>query len=305
MGFFTRLPLSDIQAIQISGETLTLSGSTNFVGTLKSKGVEIDATTTVTGDVLTYIGNGKIKLTSGAGSSSFNGSRTVTRSGIPNVNVGGITVNQFLEGYFFPAIPPGASLSGGAIRYFGNNTTVNLSYTATRNTLPINLITIDGNNVPLTNGGNTQSGVSGKTLSVNNTNQTFTLAVRDSSNTITNATTSVIFEHKRYFFGNSQNLLALADSGITTVVNLNDVGGSSEFSTTRVKATFTKTLAGEFFYYVIPASFGAPSFNINGLLNTDFSSKAFSFVNPLGYAASFVIWRTNNLLTGNFNFTVS
>src|SRR5579859_2855824 len=137
MPFFTRPDLSDIEFRQLTGSTLSMSGTTNFSGTLKSKGTTIDASLTgaTSGDVLTYIGGGKIKLTSGAGSSAFNSSRTTTRSGIPAVNVGGSSVNQFLEGYFFPAVPPAALISGGATRYFGDNSTVSLSYTATRNTL--------------------------------------------------------------------------------------------------------------------------------------------------------------------------
>lgn len=305
-GFFTRPDLSDIQFKQLTGSTLTMSGSTNFTGKLKSKGVEIDASISgaTTGDVLTYIGGGKIKLTAGAGSSSFNGNRTVTRSGIPNINVGGSTVNQFLEGYFFPSVPPGAALSGGNTRYFGDNSTVTLSYTATRNTLPITSIKLDGVTIALTNSGNTQSGVTGKTLTTPNTNQTFNLAVKDSSNATTNASTSVNFSHKRYFYGDNVNLIGQSDSTITTNVNLHDPA-NAEFASSRVKSTFSLTLSSQFFYYVIPASFGTPSFVINGLSNTDFSSQAFTLTNPLGFAASFVIWRTNNLLSGNFSFSVS
>ena len=42
----TRPHLSDIQIVQLSGESLTLSGTTNFAGILKSKDIEIDATVT-------------------------------------------------------------------------------------------------------------------------------------------------------------------------------------------------------------------------------------------------------------------
>lgn len=308
MGFFTRPDLNDIQFQQLTGATLTLSGSTNFKGTLKSKNIEIDASVTgmsQTGHVLTYIG-GKIQLRPGSNAdTNFNSARSTTRSGIPSVNVGGTTVNQFLEGYFFPSVPPGASLTGGGTRLFGNNAGVTLSYTATRNTLLINQITLDGVQIALTNGGNTQAGSTGKTLTTPNTNQTFTLAVRDTNNVTTNATTQVVFSHKRFFYGDNQNLIGQSDANITTNVNLHEIGGESEFATSRVKSTFSVVLAGEFFYYVMPASFGTPTFTINGLSNTDFSSQAFSFTNSAGFVTVFVIWRTNNLLTGNFNFSVA
>lgn len=305
-GFFTRPSISDTQMRQLTGDTINLSGTTNFVGTLKSKGTIIDGSVTgaTSGDVLTYIGGGRIKLTSGSGASAFDSNRTTTRSGIPAVNVAGSTVNQFLEGYFFPSVPPGAALSGGNTRYFGDNSTVNLSYTATRNTLPITSIKLDGVAITITNGGNTQSGVTGKTLSTPNTNQTFTLAVKDSSNATTNASTSVVFSNKRYFYGDNVNLIGQSDAAITTNVNLHDPA-NAEFASSRVKGTFSLTLSGQFFYYVIPASFGTPSFVINGLSNTDFSSQAFTHTNPFGFTVPFVIWRTNNLLSGNFSFSVS
>jgi hypothetical protein len=64
MSFRTRPVFSDRQIIQPSDESITLSGSTNFVGTLKSKGVEIDATDTnaEVGYSLIYDENGRIVL---------------------------------------------------------------------------------------------------------------------------------------------------------------------------------------------------------------------------------------------------
>jgi len=308
MGFFTKLPLNDIQVKQLSGDTLTLSGTTNILGILKSKNIEIDATVSgasASGHVLTYIG-GKIQLQppTGGGETDFDSARATTRSGIPAVNVGGATVTEFLEGYFFPSVAPAASISGGGTRMFGNNAIVNLSFTATRNTLPIQTITLDGVSVPVVDG-NTQSGTSGKTLTTPNTNQTFTLLVTDTNGASDSASTTITFRHKRYYYGDNQNLIGQSDTDISNNVNLNETSGQAEFATSRVKSTFSVSLASQFFYYVIPASFGTPSFVINGLSNTDFSSQTFTFTNPNGYSESFVVWRTNNLLTGNFNFSVA
>jgi len=305
-GFFTRPNFSDTQIRQLTGDTINLSGTTNFAGTLQSKGVEINASITgaTSGDVLTYIGGNRIILTSGSGASAFDSNRPTTRSGVPSVNVGGTTVNQFLEGYFFPSVPPGAALSGGNTRYFGDNGGVTLNYTATKNTALITSIKLDGVAITITAGGNTQSGVTGKTLTTPNTNQTYTLAVKDANNATTNATTSVVFSQRRMFYGDNVNLIGSSDTAITNNVNLHD-GANGEFASSRVKGTFNLTLAGQFFYYVIPSSFGTPSFVINGLSNTDFSSQAFSYTNPFGFVTPFVIWRTNNLLTGNFSFSVS
>ncbi|GAG53981.1 unnamed protein product, partial [marine sediment metagenome] len=56
--FRTRPDLDDRQFKQKSTSVLTLSGTTNYLGPLKSSGIEIDASTggTSVGDVLTWNG---------------------------------------------------------------------------------------------------------------------------------------------------------------------------------------------------------------------------------------------------------
>lgn len=320
MSFFTRLDLSDIQAKQMSGSTLTMSGVTDFVGVLKSKGVEIDATLTgatsaMTGHVLTYIG-GKIKLApstgGGGGGNAFDSVRTTTRAGIPAVNVGGGTVQQFLEGYFFPSVPPSVSIAGGTTRMFGNNSGFTLNWTVTRRTLPITSITVRGLAVPsgffsaLPQNGSLSSGTTA-TITTPNTNQTYNLVATTASET-QNTSTSIVFSHKRYFYGDNQNLLdngLFTDTGRSTNVNLHDVGGQSEFASGKAKSSFAITLSNQFFYYVYPLAFGASAFTINGLSNTDFSFMDFTFTNPFGFATTFRMYRSNNLLNGTFNIAVS
>ncbi len=47
----------------------------------------------------------------------FNGNRLVTRNGIPNVNVGGTTIKEFLENYFFPFVNATISINNVASVY--------------------------------------------------------------------------------------------------------------------------------------------------------------------------------------------
>jgi hypothetical protein len=317
-GFFTRPDLSDIQFKQMSGSTLTMSGVTNFVGTLKSKGVEIDATLTgatsaMTGHVLTFIGN-KIRLapSTGGGGNAFDSIRITTRSGIPAVNVGGNTVQAFLEGYFFPSVPPSVSIVGGVTRMFGNNSGFTLNWTVTRRTLPLTSITVNGLSVPsgffigLPQNGSLSSGTTA-TINTPNTNQTYNLNAQTASES-QSTSTSIVFSHKRYFYGDNQNLLdngLFTDAGRSTNVNLHDVGGESEFASSKAKSSFAITLSSQFFYYVYPVGFGNASFTINGLSNTDFSFIDFTFTNPFGFATTFRMYRSNNLLNGTFNIVVS
>jgi len=95
MAFFTRPDLDDRQFKQISGSTLTLSGETNFVGTLKSKDVEIDGSTgsSSMGDVLTWNGS-KIVLSPNSGG----GDQLYTGATPSNIGVGGMPAGTTLTG---------------------------------------------------------------------------------------------------------------------------------------------------------------------------------------------------------------
>lgn len=316
MSFFTRPDLSDIQFKQISGSTLTMSGETNFKGKLKSKGVEIDATLTgatsgITGHVLTYLA-GKIVLApaGGGGDTNFDSTRATTRVGIPSVNVGGASVNQFLEGYFFPSVVPTVSISGGGTRLFGNNVGFTLSWSVTRRTQPITSITVNGTSIPsiVFNGlavdASTGVQTQAATIATPNVNQTYPMNATTASENVPSST-SITFSHKRYFFGNNIDFLPYSDGATSTQVVLFDGGATAEFAGGKAKGTFAITLAGQYFYYVYPTTFGAAAFTINGLANTDFSFKDFAFTNQNGFSTSFRMYRTNNLLNGTFNIAVA
>lgn len=111
MTFFARPNLSDEQFKQLSGTTLTLTGETNFVGILKSKGVEIDATLGVLGDVLTYNGS-KIVLSvpsSGASTGVYTcaSPTTCTVGGLPAGSaISGCTISNILQSILVPTLPP-------------------------------------------------------------------------------------------------------------------------------------------------------------------------------------------------------
>lgn len=100
MGFFTRPELENRQFKQESGSTLTLSGETNFAGTLKSKGVEIDGSVTgaTVGDVLKWDGN-KIAL-----DTDFSGSTVYNGASPSNIEVGGMPSGSVLTGRTYTSI---------------------------------------------------------------------------------------------------------------------------------------------------------------------------------------------------------
>ncbi len=147
MTLVTRPNIDNRQFTQISGTTFNWEGENDFVGILKSKGVEIDADASeaLSGFTLSFINN-KIKLVDPSSfiDSDFDSDRATTRDGIPSVNVGGTTIKEFLEEYFFPSVPPDSSINvSSSTREFGDDTYANISWNITRNTQPISSIEIE------------------------------------------------------------------------------------------------------------------------------------------------------------------
>ena len=102
MPFFTRPELIDDQFKQLVGTNLTLSGETNFSGILKSKGIEIDASTggTFAGYVLTLDPSGVIKLKP----ASSGGTGVYDAASPSTITVGGIPVGTVLTGRTFESL---------------------------------------------------------------------------------------------------------------------------------------------------------------------------------------------------------
>src|ERR1035437_5000056 len=113
MSFFARPDLSDIQFRQLTGSTLTMSGNTDFTGVLKSKGIEIDATsgiTTSSGDALVFNGI-KIVLTpiSGGSGGMYYGNTpaSITLGGISSgTTLTGKTLSKIIEELLVPELYP-------------------------------------------------------------------------------------------------------------------------------------------------------------------------------------------------------
>ena len=322
MTFFARPILEDDVFIQPSGAMLTLSGITDFTGILKSKGVEIDATTGITGTVLTYIG-GKIQLhPTGAGNTPvFNTNRLTTRSGIPTVNAGtGCTVQCFLENYFFPSIPPSASLAifGTGTRQFGDCGVGNLAWSVTRNTYPICGISGSTNGTGLYNCVILSNGCVGTTggtvpytysfscatptTACTSTNVGFKLCAVSCINEPTTASTTINWSNKNFSFVSST---LYTNSLINTVLSAT----TGVLSTTKTLST-AKTLSNQFYYYAYPKIYGTPTFTVNGLPNNAWGNSNIgtlfttTFINTNGYSNQYYVARSDNRLTGTFNISI-
>lgn len=125
-------------------------------------------------------------------------------------------------------------------------------------------------------------------------NKTFTLTVQNAQGTDT-ANSSVLFEQKRYW-GTSLST-SLNDAGV--------LGLSSEFGTSITMATKTITSSVAYIYLAWPTAWGTPQITVNGLLNTAWTKTTRAFVNGSGYSSSYDIYRSDNLLTGTYQISVS
>jgi hypothetical protein len=95
---------------------------------------------------------------------------------------------------------------------------------------------------------------------------------------------------KKVYWGVNANL-SLSDGDIVAL--------NSQFQTNRI-LNVTLTPSGQYLYFVIPASFGSATFNVNGLLNTAWILTTQTFDGD-----TYNIYRSQNLLTGTFQVAVS
>lgn len=337
--FFSRPNLEDLQFKQTPGSVLSLSGMTRirtWSGLTLSDGAGGDilinasgaSTASTQGYVLTYI-DGSITLQPGGGSGStiFDTHRSTTRSGIPNICVGGAcTINNFLEGYFFPAVPPSISLSASnSSRQFGDSAPGTLSYTLTRETYQIDNAALDDDGdgtcdftiappiITTSCSDSTQYTFPGNCASpptgTSQTTETYGMCATSSNSEVVTDSANVTWRNKRYYFKNT-TLYTSANAGtIQTIAN--GLSGGQAVLTTSKSANITSTFNNEFFYYMYPSSFGTPSFTVNGLPNNAWGNSGtgtlfkINFTNSDGYLNQYYVARSDSRITGSFTIGVS
>lgn len=126
------------------------------------------------------------------------------------------------------------------------------------------------------------------------TTRTYTLTVGDGTTTV-QANSAVTFLNKAYW----------GDSANTSLTDGQVIALSKDFYASRTviapeAAPKTITCAAEYMYFAYPASFGAATFIVNGLLNTAWTLVTRDFVNASGATVSYRIYRSDNLLTGTY-----
>ena len=334
MAFFSRPNLEDLQFKQIPGSILSLSGMTRiktWSGLTLSDGAGGDVLITLSGassantegfSLVYTSGCVSLRNVSGGSASSFDTDRYTTRAGVPSVCVGGPdTVNNFLEGYFFPAVGPSSSISvvsGGASRQFGDAGYGNLNYSATRETNQICLVAVSNNGVgtytlfPVTTpiagdyaSGTTYTYPGTCPIPPTGTSQTsvsYSVCVQDTSTCTSVSSASITWRNQRFSF---KSTTLYTDGSISAALS----GG--ELSTTKNKILSNQSFSNQFFYYVYPTSFGTPVFTVNGLPNNAWGNAGtgtlymFNYTNTNGYVNQYYVARSDNRISGTYNIVIS
>ncbi len=240
---------------------------------------------------------------------SFDGTRVITRVGIPNIAPGGGTAYDFLNNFFYPSKAPELTFSiTEAIREFGHSNAIAMPYTVTKHTKGVTAITLNGDTVTVDSDishdgdpdGNTQTGThsSNATLNVNST-------ITGSVTTATETTTfsaSLTWLGKKFIFNSAIDYFTPSgnDAAISSV--LNGLGSGFSLSADRLLNQVV-TCANEFIYMFYLDSMGGDinsNFQINGITYNSFDVKTFTYTNQYGYTATFRLIKTKYKLTGEY-----
>lgn len=231
-----------------------------------------------------------------AGLPTFNWNRKITAPGsFYGITVGGTSLVAGLERLLFVSEAPDATLSASnPNREFGSSNLVTLQYTTTAKTNPISTIIINGDPVIAGSG-------SVPATTPNNTSKTFTMSVTD-GNLTTTKSADVKYYNNRFWFTSTSSLLASTDTQLSSLLQPQS---NKEFSESRVQTrTFTPTLSYIVFAWV-KAYGDAPSFKVNGLNNTDWNKKEFTYTNVFGYTETYVLFESGNKADGETSIIVS
>lgn len=115
----------------------------------------------------------------------------------------------------------------------------------------------------------------------------FSITVDDGTTTAS-ASTSVLFRHRRRWGVSSQ---ATPDAALI------DALSGAEFAASRAQSR-TFSPSAQYVYFAWPSSFGAPTFTVNGLLNTAWEKTTVSYANPSGNTSDFDVYRSTFLQSG-------
>jgi hypothetical protein len=223
---------------------------------------------------------------------AFDWNRAITAPipGAQGVTPGGVTVAAGLENLLFPAQLPQITqfFAQNATREYGASTSVTLNWGVRATSYPITVITVAGQprDIRTTTGTVTAQATA-------NTDTTFTMTVKTEHQTVTTQA-QVNFRYQRMWFQSGSNYLGATDADLSALLQAQS---NREFATGKAQAR-TNVLADEYSYFAYPASFGPADFKVNGLSNTAFQLRQFTYTNSYGYSVLFNLYRSGGKNSG-------
>lgn len=240
---------------------------------------------------------------------SFDGTREITRVGIPNVTPGGTTAKQFLENFFYPSVAPELEFSlTNPIREFGASNSVAFPYTVTKHTKGVASITINGVSVTVGSNinedadpdGNQQSGTSSSTVT-QNVDATISGNVSTAIESVSKEVT-IKWQGKKFLIASSVDYFTPSGNDATISTALNGLGSGFSLSDDRL-IDAPITCSAQYLYFLYLDSMGGDAsvdYLVNGMVNDSMNVKTFTYTNQYGYTSVYRLVQSQNILTGKF-----
>lgn len=169
----------------------------------------------------------------------------------------------------------GTTITDATLNWNLNKTFTSLSINNGVGSIASNLLTIALNSLALT------------------TNTTYTITGSDGTNT-DNASVTLNFRSRKWWGTNALNTFTGAN-----ILSLQN----NELATNR-QQTRTINGGGEYIWFAFPTSFGVPSFIVNGLPNTAFTTQTVSHTNASGNTQDYYVIRTNTVQNGTLTIQI-
>lgn len=197
-----------------------------------------------------------------------------------------------------PAVAPGTALTVTAPspREIGSSTAYTLTWAVTKNTRTITGITVDGTTIPPINGGNQNGSVTGNFA---NATGSFTRSIVVTDGTLsTTRNVTVDFLPRMYFSSIAKNT-GITDADILALPDIPALTGS-ELRSNRNKTLTNFGGGGKYMIFVIPTSFGTPTFVVNGITTTfDLVRGDSDFVNAYGVTIRVNVYVSTNVMNAS------
>lgn len=228
---------------------------------------------------------------------AYDGSRTVSNTDLAAYGgvIGGTTLKEFLDGYFFKAEAPVANIAvyEASILEMGSSNAREVDWNVGVRTNPIASVVVNGATVTGT------SGRQSVTLNQNVTN-TITITATDSEG-LTGTDNCTFYYRHAYYWGSMPDVTNISDADIRTLDGAAS-GIGKALDTNRQKDFAGINGGGEYLVFAFPQSWGSPVFIVANLPNTAFTRvRNDNYINSFGYSEPYQVWVSNT----KYNSSVS